>query len=77
MKLNPQERERAAVLMRSLEQFDRAEQILLDLLARNNLYGESPWEIVEWEEMLDHVASLHACAVLIRARVGGPWTEEG
>jgi hypothetical protein len=51
----------------ALEQFDRAEQRLLELLARSDRYGASPWQVVEWKEALDHVASLHAHARLIQA----------
>jgi hypothetical protein len=76
-RLSSQERERAAMWRGALEQFDRAEQLLLELLAQSDRYGGSPWQVVEWEEMLDHVASLHARALLIRARIGGPRTEEG
>jgi hypothetical protein len=70
-------REHAALWRGALEQFDRAEQRLLQLLAQSDRYGRSPWQVDEWEEMLDHAASLHARARLIRARRDGPRMEEG
>jgi hypothetical protein len=62
-------REHAALWRGALEQFDRAEQLLLELLARSDHYGDSPWQVVEWEELLDHIASLHSRARFIRTRM--------
>jgi hypothetical protein len=65
--LSLQERERAAMWRVALEHFDRAEQLLLELLAQTDRYGDSPWQVVKWKEMLHHIASLHAHARLLRA----------
>jgi hypothetical protein len=62
---------------RALEQFDRAEQCILDLLAQSDCYGDRPWLVAEWEEVLDQMASLHAHVQVIRARIDGLRTEEG
>ena len=75
--MSPQERDRAALWRRTLEQFDRAERLTLALLAQTDRYGASPWQVVEWEEVLDHIASLHAHVQFIRARMDGRRTEEG
>jgi hypothetical protein len=31
--------------------------------------GFCPWDTARWEELLDHVASLHARVLLVRARL--------
>jgi hypothetical protein len=75
--LRSQERERAATWRRALEQFDRAEQCILELLAQSDRYGDSPWLVTEWEEVLDQIASLHSQVQIIRARMDDPRTEQG
>jgi hypothetical protein len=76
-RLRSQERERAATWRRALEQFDRAEQCALELLAQSDRYGDSPWLVTEWEELLDQIASLHSQVQIIRARMDGLRPEQG
>jgi hypothetical protein len=54
---------------RTLQQFDRAEGLLVDVLGQCDPEGCRPWDTARWEEFLDHVASLHARMLLVRARL--------
>jgi uncharacterized tellurite resistance protein B-like protein len=75
--MGPEERERAAMRRVAPQQFDRAEQLILELLAQTDRNGNSPWHVVAWEEVLDRVVALHARVQLIRARMDEPRTDEG
>jgi DNA repair ATPase RecN len=46
--MSPEEPERAAMWRVALEQYDRAEQRILDLMAQSECYGANPAQVVEW-----------------------------
>jgi hypothetical protein len=56
-------------MQRTLQQFDRAEELLIDVLGQCDPEGCCPWDTARWEEFVDHVASLHVRMLLARARM--------
>ena len=59
----------ACVMLAALDECARSEALLLDALARSDAYGNCAWDLARWAELLDHVGSLHAWALVMRARV--------
>jgi hypothetical protein len=59
----------ACVMLAALDECDCSEALLLDALARSDAYGNCAWDLAHWAELLDHVGSLHAWALVMRARV--------
>jgi hypothetical protein len=60
---------RGANVSAILDQFDRAEGLLIDLLGQTDRDGACRWDTAWWEEVLDHAASLHARMLCARARL--------
>lgn len=58
-----------ALCQASLTLCERSETLALDLLAQTDPYGASAWDTASWEEMLDHVAGLHARLLVLKARL--------
>jgi hypothetical protein len=50
---------------------ERAEQLLLQWLSACDRYGAPQDDIALWEEVLAHVAELHAHVCDVRARLSG------
>ena len=67
----------ACVMLAALDECARSEALLLDALARSDAYGNCAWDLARWEELLDHVGSLHAWALVMRARVEALHARQG